>query len=150
MIFGNLNNINDYSFLSSDIKECFEYAENNKLYEYENGSYQISGNRLYVNVAEYKTKNKKDGFWEAHKKYIDVHLILSGTERIDIAFSQNATLKEYLPEQDFLSLDASENAKIILNKNDFLICFPNDCHMTGIAAGDSCKVKKAIFKVLII
>lgn len=149
MIYGNLKYINEYSLLNDNILKCFEYARCNNLCEYEKGSYQINGNRLLVNIAEYETEDSKNRFWEAHKKYIDVHLILSGSERIDTAFVDDADLKKYSSDEDFQSLSAVAGASVILKKNDFLICFSHDCHMTSIAAGKPSNVKKAIFKVLI-
>ena len=51
MIFGNIQNLEEYPFLEEQIKECFAYAKEHELASYENGSHEIDGERLFVNVA---------------------------------------------------------------------------------------------------
>ncbi|HBF5910636.1 TPA: YhcH/YjgK/YiaL family protein, partial [Clostridioides difficile] len=103
----------------------------------------------FVNIVEYKTCEKEDRFWEAHKKYIDVHLMLDGCERIDINFIENLEQKIYEEEGDFLPLDGKNNGCVELRKGDFLVCYPEDAHMTGIRVLEKENIKKAIFKVLV-
>lgn len=149
MIFGNIKHLNDYPFLDEAVKECFAYAQNNDLLSFEKGSHPIDGERLYVNIAEYETTVPENRFWEAHKQYLDLHLILRGEERIDLAFIENAELKEYVEKDDFLPLDAAPIASAALHENDFLICYPQDGHMTGLAVNEPLAIKKAIFKIRI-
>ena len=89
MIFGNVNNLDEYTFLEEQVKECFTYAKEHALVEYEKGSHEIDGERLFVNIVEYETVKAEERFWEAHKNYLDVHLMLDGTEQIDLNFIQN-------------------------------------------------------------
>lgn len=149
MIFGNVENLEEYSFLDQAIKECFEYAKKNDLMAFENKSHEIDGDRIFVNIVEYETKDEDQRFWEAHKKYLDIHLMLDGEEEIGLNFLKNMTVNDYVDEDDFLSMDGDKNSSVVLSKGDFLVCFPNDCHMTAIKVGDSQKMKKAIFKVKI-
>lgn len=149
MIFGNVKNLEEYPFLEEQVKECFAYAKEHKLAEYEKGSHEIDGDRLFVNIVEYETVKAEERFWEAHKQYLDVHLMLSGTEQIDLNFIQNMELKEFVPQDDFLPMDGEKNSSVILRNGDFLICYPSDGHRTGVAAEESQKIKKAIFKVRI-
>lgn len=149
MIFGNLKHLEDYPFLDSAVKECFAYAKENNLLSYEKGSHPIYGDRLYVNIAEYETTVPENRFWEAHKKYLDLHLILRGEERIDIAFIENMKQKDYVEQDDFLPLEGKAVASAVLCENDFMICYPCDGHMTGLAADKPLTLKKAIFKIRI-
>ncbi|MDY6596317.1 YhcH/YjgK/YiaL family protein, partial [Clostridioides difficile] len=127
----------------------FEYAKDNSLIDYEKGTYTIDGDDIFVNIVEYKTCEKEDRFWEAHKKYIDVHLMLDGCERIDINFIENLEQKIYEEKGDFLPLDGKNNGYMELRKGDFLVCYPEDAHMTGIKVLEKENIKKAIFKVLV-
>ena len=149
MIFGNVKCLNDYSFLNEQLQKCFAYAAANDLRSAECGSYPIEGDALYVNVISYETTTAENRFWEAHKKYLDVHLVLEGVEQIDLNFLHNMTLKEYVSEGDFQPMDGDSNSLVVLGENDFLICYPTDAHRTAVAVGQSQKVKKAVFKVLI-
>ena len=147
MIFGNINNLQEYSFLEKQIKKCLIYATEHDLRNFAKGRYEIEGDDLFVNVTEYTTTLEEERFWEAHRRYIDLHLMLYGQEQIDISFIQNMNLKEYLEENDFLPMDGKKNCSVVLSSGDFLICDISDGHRTGIAVEGAESIKKAIFKI---
>lgn len=149
MIFGNIKNLDEYSFLDETIKECFAYAKEHNLVEFEKGSHEIDGERLFVNIVEYTTKEAKERFWEAHKKYLDVHLMLDGEEQIDLNFLQNMDVREFVEKDDFVPMEGEKNSSVVLRKGDFLICYPQDGHRTAVKASEPQTIKKAIFKVII-
>ena len=149
MIFGNVQNLKEYFFLEDGVFECFRYAKENDLNSYMKGSHEIDGKRLFVNIVEYETVGADKRFWEAHKDYLDIHLMLDGTEQIDMNFIQNMELKDYVPEDDFLPMEGEKNGSVVLGKGDFLICYPSDAHRTAVAVEGSENIRKAIFKVRI-
>ena len=132
MIFGNVGNRKEFSFLEDSVKKCFEYLESHKLLFFEKGSYEIDGDRLFVNVAD-----------------LDVHVMLRGEEQIDVNFIGNMHLEEYVKKDDFLPMEGEKNGSVVLRPGDFLVCYPNDGHRTGVAAEKPVLLKKAIFKVRI-
>lgn len=149
MIFGNIKNLGEYPFLEEQIKECFNYAKEHDLMSYEKGSHEIDGDRLFVNVVEYTTTTAEERFWEAHRQYLDLHLMLRGTEQIDLNFIQNMDVKEFVEKDDFLPMDGEKNSSVILRDGDFLICYPSDGHRTAVAVDEPETIKKAIFKIRI-
>ena len=149
MIFGNITQEKTYAFLPEDLKECFAYAKEHDLASYEKGSHPIDGGRLFVNVVEYETTRPENRFWEAHRNYLDVHLMLDGQEQIDLNFIENMEQKEYVEKDDFLPMDGAPNSHVVLRPGDFLICYPEDGHRTAVAVNEPEKIKKAIFKVRI-
>lgn len=149
MIFGNIENLNEYSFLEAKVAKCFAYAKEHDLKNFEKGSHTIDGERFFVNIVEYETTTPENRFWEAHKKYLDVHLMLNGEEQIDLNFLQNMDVKAFVEKDDFVPMDGEKNSSVILRNGDFLICYPQDGHRTAVRVQDSQKIKKAIFKVLI-
>lgn len=150
MIFGNIDHAEEFPYLEKGIKECFEYAKSHDLASFEKGSHEIDGDRLFVNIVEYTTTIPEDRFWEAHKKYLDVHVMLHGTEQIDLNFIQNMKLNEFVEKDDFLPMQGDKNSSVVLKDGDFLICYPSDGHRTAVQAGDKPEIiKKAIFKVRI-
>ena len=150
MIFGNIKNTEEFPYLEEQIKECFEYAKNHDLASYEKGSHVIDGDRLFVNIVEYTTTTPEERFWEAHKNYLDVHVVLHGTEQIDLNFIQNMDLKEFVEKDDFLPMEGEKKSSVVLTDGDFLICYPSDGHRTAVQAGEKPEtIKKAIFKVRI-
>lgn len=149
MIFGNIHNTGEYAFLPENVQKCFAYACEHNLLSYGKGSHEIEGKELFFNRTEYMTTEPEARFWEAHREYLDVHLILSGTERIDVNFTGNLAAGRYVEQDDFLPLEGEKNASLVLRPGDFLICYPSDGHMTGVQAGKPELVKKVIFKVKI-
>ena len=119
------------------------------MVSYEKGSHPIDGERLFVNVVEYETTWPENRFWEAHRNYLDVHLMLDGQEQIDLNFIENMEQKEFVEKDDFLPMDGGSNSHVVLRAGDFLICYPEDGHRTAVAVDESEKIKKAIFKVRI-
>lgn len=149
MIFGNIKNKEKYNFIDKRILECFKYTIENDLKNFDTGCYKIDGDNIFVNIVSYKTVEKEERFWEAHKKYIDVHLMLEGKEKILINQIHNLEEKPYQEEGDFLPLEGEEAAMVSLDAGDFLICYPEDAHMTAVKVKDKQVIKKAIFKVII-
>ena len=133
MIFGNINNLSEFPFLEEQVKECFEYAKTHDLASYEKGSHEIDGDRLFVNIVEYTTTTPEERFWEAHKNYLDVHVMIHGNVEKD----------------DFLPMDGEKNSSVVLTDGDFLICYPSDGHRTAVQVQKPEAIKKAIFKVKI-
>ena len=149
MIYGNIKNKEEFDFLPEKLKVCFDYCLKNDLKFFEKGCYEINGKDLFVNIVEYETTTEENRFWEAHKQYLDIHLILQSEEIINVNFIDNMEQKSFVKEDDFLSLEGNKKSSIVLQEGDFLICYPNDAHMTALKVNDTKKVKKAIFKVKI-
>lgn len=148
MIFGNLEFANRYNFLNEKLQRCFAYAKENDLKSFENGVYHIDGDDIFVNIVEYTTTTPENRFWETHRTYIDIHVMLTGTEEIHLNFLQNMTEKQpYAEKEDMLLLEGTKNSSVRLTENDFVICFPEDAHCTGVQVDEPVKLKKAIFKI---
>jgi len=147
MIFGNIEDKGQYVFLTEAVIECLTYAKEHSLLNYEKGSHEIDGKRIYVNIAEYTTTAPENRFWEAHREYLDIHLMLRGQEQIDLNFIRNMSLGEYVPEDDFQALDGEKNCSVILREGGFVICFPEEGHRTAVEVNGPETLKKAIFKV---
>ena len=150
MLYGNIKHKKNYESLPEKLQACFKYFEENDLAARETGSYPIQGEDFFVNIVSYETTTRENRFWEAHKKYFDVHILLSGEERIDMAFIENMQLKEFVDKDDFLPMDGEAQASVdLLHKGDFLICWAEDAHRTAVEVNGVNRIKKAIFKVRI-
>lgn len=149
MIYSNIKNKNEYKFLDEKIQKCFEYIEENNLKDMEKGTYEIDGKDIFVNIVEYETTKAENRFWEAHKQYIDIHFMLEGKEYININFIDDMEKKPYIEKDDFLELIGDKKISVLMKERDFLICYPNDAHMTAVEVENPEKIKKVIFKVIV-
>ena len=142
------NEQKEKSFYSKDIlKKCKQFVLEHDMNTLDCGRYDIYGKDFFVNIVNYHTKNESECMWEAHKQYLDIHYIISGTEKIKIANVDKMNLDQYFEESDYLKLDGTATGEIDLNEGDYLILFFEDAHMTGISVDETTSVKKAIFKV---
>ena len=147
MIYATLNTIQEYC-LDENLNMCIEYAKEHDLLNYELGTYDINEN-IFVNIISYETKKREERFFEAHRKYLDIHLILEGQEIIDVNDIDNMVQKEYQEDQDFLPIFGDSKCAILMKENDVLVCYPHDGHQTAVKVEESMIIKKAIFKVKI-
>lgn len=147
MIIDDLENFNIYVNLHPGFKKVEEYL--NKLDSLNPGCHEICGKNIYVNIDVYKTKKQNESIAEAHRKYIDVQIILQGYEKIGYSdIKTGKTLVEYDSEKDveFLSADCDYiNAK----KGKFFIFYPQDIHHPCITNKIQSEVKKAVFKIMV-
>ena len=150
MIYGNINNQECLKKLDNKILNAIEYFKNNDLDSLSNGEHIIIPDELFFNKIEYTTTKIEDRFWEAHRKYIDLHIIIAGDERIDVNLIDNMEFVEYVEAEDYVKINGQSKIACNLQKGDFLVLFPEDAHMTCLEVNNqsSC-VKKVVFKVLI-
>lgn len=77
-----------------------------------------------------------------------MHMIIEGKESIDVSFCDDMQIKSFDENRDFVELIGEEKANVnLINKGDFLICYPEDAHRTAIMCQQSQTIKKAIFKI---
>ncbi len=100
--------------------------------------------------TEYNMRNCEEQFFESHRKYIDIHITLSGFEHFAITpIDKLVKTRDYNKKEDSIIYD--RNSKIdkifCIQENELVIFGVNDGHMS--AFGDpQTNVKKVIVKVL--
>ncbi len=150
MLYGNIHHKESYAFLPEKLQACFRYFAEQDLASRDKGSYEIDGKKFFVNLVNYETTDREKRFWEAHREYLDVHVLLTGQERIDMAFIENMKTGEFVPKDDFLPMEGPMQGSVdLLRQGDFLICWPEDAHRTAVCVKEPVTIKKAIFKVRI-
>ena len=147
MIIDSIENSSLYEGLGEKITKALNYLKENDFKKLTNGRYQIDGTDVYATVSRYKTKPIEEGKWEAHKNYIDIQFIASGTELIGYSFLKDMNAKtEYNPEKDVQFFEGGgQPAKV--EKDTFVILFPSDAHMPGIKVNEPEDVIKVVVKV---
>ncbi|MEW6653208.1 MAG: YhcH/YjgK/YiaL family protein [Bacteroidota bacterium] len=147
MIYDNIKNGHLYFPLGEKIEKALKYLQATDFSSIEPGTYDIEGTDIYAIVSQYNTKPLSSGKWEAHKKYIDVQYVYKGTERIGFTEAKKMmTLEEYDNRKDIV-IYKGEGHFVNVDENHFLILFPTDIHMPGIAINIPKAVKKVVVKV---
>jgi len=158
-IFGNIDvvkeQVNDKKF-----SKAFEYLqkvfkngseEKSRLLSYELDVFEKIDldNNNFALEQTYMSKERKDCFFESHKKYIDVQFILEGEEFIEVDNIDNLNVNfEYDEGMDLIKYQDSQLSSVIkLQKGDIAIFYPEDAHMPCVKINNNCKVIKTVVKV---
>ena len=108
----------------------------------------IEGDALYAFRNEYTTVPFEETYFEAHKKYLDIQMVVSGQEMCGIA--DPATLGEPFKEKpDFKGYHGDPEQCVTLRPDNFMIVFPGDAHRLKIAVNEPELVSKVVFKILV-
>lgn len=146
MIFDKIENLRQYDVVSDKILEfLFNLNENTPV-----GRYTID-DKVYASVAEYNTKSHENCFFEAHKRYIDIQLLLKGEERLDFRHIDCLTVKEdYNEDKDIIFYTDTETlGSVKLIPDYFAMLYPQDAHRPQMnSTSESQCVKKVVIKIL--
>lgn len=148
MIIDQIKNASFYFGMSERLTTALRYLQNTDLSSIEPGRYEIDGSNVYALVQQYETRLKEKGFWEAHRRYIDVQSVIEGVELIGYANLGHLKVGEYDDAQDFLRLEGEADF-LVIRAGTFVILTPQDAHMPGIAVASPQPVKKVVVKVCI-
>jgi biofilm protein TabA len=104
----------------------------------------------YVMEHQYETHLRADGFFESHKKFIDLQTILEGEELMEVADVSRMTVRQpYNEKRDLIIYEDSTDATLLrVYPGQVAVFFPSDVHMPTMrirAAG--VPVRKCVVKV---
>lgn len=131
MIFAKIDDLMRYAQINPLFVKAFDWLRNTDLTKLEEGKVAVCGSYVFANVQKYATKNLDEAKFEAHRNYIDIQLVISGTERIDISDEKNLSLTEkYNPEKDieFFDNECKNFQSVTLTPGFACILFPEDAH----------------------
>jgi YhcH/YjgK/YiaL family protein len=147
MIIDKIKNCHNYFSLNTRLATAFEYILANDFTKFEPGRYDVDGSEIYVMVSDYQSKSIAECKWESHRKYLDIQLVVKGSENFGYAnIDTLKTVQEYNEEKDCALFEGTGDY-LKLDKDTFVIAFPQDSHMPGIAVEQPASVKKVVVKV---
>ena len=149
MIFDNIKNRRYYT--ENGLAEVLEAMSNISNDNFPKERIQIVEDDIFINPVTLVSKPEEDCIFEAHKKFADVHYIVSGVEVIqvsDIAILSDIT--KYNEQNDILFYKTGDiSSTVILKAGDFLVCYPHDSHKVAIQLDGACNIKKLVGKIRI-
>lgn len=110
---------------------------------------ELEGGAFAIEQAYY-TKARPEGFFESHRRHIDVQVVVSGREVIEVIDAARAPVHApYDPERDFTHHASVAGASVVrLESGDVAVFFPTDVHMPGLREdGAPVAVRKTVVKV---
>ena len=149
MIVANIKDAKRYYGVLPEFKDIFEKLSA-LTPDSPTGGNEYDGFRIGVSEGATYDVKPQDGTpreFEAHRKFLDIHYVIDGVECMGYADIDTLTpTTEYNDEKDYQMLSGHVN-KIILNKGDFCVVFPEDAHLPQMIGDDDKWVKKAVVKM---
>jgi YhcH/YjgK/YiaL family protein len=97
----------------------------------------------------YETKLRADGFFESHRKCIDIQAMLVGEETMEVGDIARMKVKQpYNADRDLIIYeDSSEVCQLRVYPGQAAIFFPEDVHMPTLRIREPVNVRKVVVKV---
>ncbi|MEN6618235.1 MAG: YhcH/YjgK/YiaL family protein [Rikenellaceae bacterium] len=148
MILDSLKGFERYLNFHSRFEEAYTYILKNKLREMEPGEYPIVGRDIYCTIWDGEGKGFEIPELEIHDSYIDIHILLEGSETIGIRDRSRCHCDNILydQEKDIAFLEEAPENFVNLGIDNIAVIFPHDAHAPLIGEG---RIKKAVIKVKI-
>lgn len=150
MIYDKIGNIDLYRDLSEDIYAGLKFISSVSP-SIEDGVHIVSDNVKAI-VSEYETMPVNPNGFEAHRDYLDIQYLISGSEIVRCKPVEGLVItKEYDAEKDFLLLsdNVANTADFLLGGGYFALLFPDDAHEPQICVDNPMNVKKVVMKIRI-
>lgn len=146
MIFDNLSNLNRYEGLSANINTAIHFLQAVDLSTIPYGTTQIDGEQVFINHFTYETSTEK-GVFESHNIYLDLQIVLSGTEEIHVTNISALQETTQLPDEDAILWDGEATNRVHMDTGNFLLLYPAEGHKPKVACGQPTKVDKMVVKI---
>jgi YhcH/YjgK/YiaL family protein len=148
MVLDDLRNAKRYFDLHAGFRAGFDFLARTDLRGLECGKYELAGDRLFALMNRDPGRGHAGARLEAHRKYIDIQLLVDGREEIGWRpTSECSELTDpYSDERDIMFFADRPHAWIALPAGKFMIFYPEDAHAPLAATGDNIK---AVIKVAV-
>lgn len=146
MILTTLKNHKRIEPLHPLFKQLFDFVNSTDFDSVETGRIELDGDNLFINHAKVDGADQATQQLELHQTYIDVHVLLKGSEIIgykDIAEVKSFT-RPYETEGDCALSDEPGDNYFTLKPGDICVVFPEDAHAPAISDGP---IHKLIAKI---
>jgi biofilm protein TabA len=107
------------------------------------------GDGVFALEQAYVSKPRAEGRWESHRAYIDVQVIVSGEEIMEVTDIGALQVEEDLtPGKDVLFYRSFDQASVLRVKaGEIGVFFPVDAHLPSLAVTEPALVRKTVVKV---
>lgn len=149
MVFDKLENVGQYKGISKRLDIALDTAANTYFSQLENGKYEVDGDDIFYMVQRYDTKQLEKGKLEAHRKYIDIQIVVAGRELIGTEILTDQKIQQnYDNDNDVVFYEPTDVLTMLkFNRGMFCVLWPDDLHMPGLSNNKEEQVTKVVFKV---
>lgn len=148
MILDSLKSFEKYQTLQEGFDKVYQFIKKNNLNKLDVGEYEIDGKKAYCKIWQGELKGLEPETLEVHDSYIDIHVLLSGTETIGLKDRAKCSTDDTIYDEgnDITFLNENPENYVVMGVNNIAIIFPADAHAPLLGEGEC---KKAVFKVIV-
>lgn len=151
MLVCNIKDILQQIKMDPKMEKAVHFLTHENLEKLTPGTIPVDGNQVYVKVMNYSTVPDEELKYEAHKKYIDIHYVISGKEAIMYLDTRKMdTVDEYNPEKDVFHGNPRRKedvSRVVLSAGDLAIAYPTDAHAPKGMVGQAAMIHKIVIKI---
>ena len=148
MILDDLANAARYFDLHPGFRQGLQFLAQSDLLSLDGGKHELDGERLFALINRDPGRGREGARLEAHRKYIDIQLLVSGNEEIGWRPTDECrhVTEPYDASRDILFFADPPHAWIHLPVGKFMIFYPEDAHAPLASTGPNVK---AVIKVAV-
>ena len=143
MILDVISNLENYRQLFPRFEAYQEYLT--KMNELLEGKYDL-GEGEFFSIMSGETRELESAQYEFHQKYLDLQIMLEGSEFMQWQNLDKVDQLNFDAESD-IGFGTGPGTLIEIPQNSFYIVYPQDAHMPGLHVEEPAQFKKAVFKV---
>ncbi|MCI6151792.1 MAG: YhcH/YjgK/YiaL family protein [Fusobacterium perfoetens] len=150
MIVGKLKNIGLYKGLSENLDKAIDSILKGEYKKGNIGKNIVDGEKVFFNVQEIdSTKDIEEAYFETHKRYIDIQIVIDGVENYGVLLSDEGleVAEPFNYENDFGLFKKSPETIFTLSPEDFIIFFTDEPHMPCLKVNEKKSIKKVVYKI---
>lgn len=147
MIVDRIERFQQYSRSVPEIYEVMKFAERVRQENISAGKYPLQNG--FVLVQEGQTRRYEEADFEVHRKYLDIQILISGTEYVEYADMTDLSTKVPFDEEKDLELMEGAGCKIQIKPDMFYVLYPTDGHKPCCHQDVQTYYKKVLAKIKI-
>lgn len=149
MIYTDFDNLERYLGMGEHLDTAIRYIKKYSLNELKCGRNEVDGDFVFINCFGYETLPEEKAAFEAHERYADIHMVISGEERIGVSDMSLMTVTAKDEATDSIDCEGIVENYLKMEPGKILIVFPEDAHKVKVMTDSTSQVKKAVAKVLV-
>ena len=134
MIYDKLSEIARYRGLSENLDMGIRFLQSTDLFSLPMGRTEILG-------------SSQSSLMEAHERYLDIHIVLSGLEQVMVAPIETLTEVEIRADEDSIMYRGAPEYTFTLEPGRFLLVYPGEGHLPKLAPKAPEDVDKLVLKI---
>ena len=148
MILDVTDNLSQYEAIHPLFTKAVEFLKRPDLKELADGKYEIESKNLFAIVMRAPGRSAEEAKLEVHNDYIDIQVILQGTETMgwkDRA-TCHATVAAFDSDKDLQFFEDRPDTWFQVQPGQFALFFPTDAHAPLVATEE---IHKVVIKVAV-